>query len=285
MITNGDDCSASPGVPLSTRRRARPMSKLGSSGPSAATSWPHLRRRPPRSPRAERRRERHAHLRQLRVGRGRRAAQRRATSPRGIKALKTDAATTRIVFAAISGLADAVHGALERRRQAIDTQARGPRSRTPASAADGSYADPVAARQPARRTSSAPNGLQLDICGGEFYGARCSRIADKIADHIRKPCISGQVAEDRDGDRRLARWRRFSPDDDGKRRRTPHGRLRRTPAAWARAGSSPPATPACGGQTIAVVPDPAVPPPIWENAAVQCALCAPGVTDAARGCP
>ena len=41
----------------------------------------------------------------------------------------------------------------------------------------------------------------------------------------------------------------------------------------------------CSGQTIGVVPDPAAPAPAWENAAVQCALCAPGVTDAARGCP
>ena len=60
-------------------------------------------------------------------------------------------------------------------------------------AADGSFADP-SPRISQLVHEFGPNGLQLDICGGEFAGA-LSRIADKIADHIRKPCITGQIAK------------------------------------------------------------------------------------------
>jgi hypothetical protein len=40
----------------------------------------------------------------------------------------------------------------------------------------------------------------------------------------------------------------------------------------------------CTGQSVALVPDPAAPPPAWQSINVQCSLCVPGVPDPARGC-
>jgi hypothetical protein len=197
----------------------------------------------------------------------------------GIKKLKTDP-DNQIVFAAISGLSTpyTVHW---KKPQYNDTKPW-PEISHSCMAADDSYADPSPRiSQLVREFGS--NGLQLDICGGEFSGA-LGRIADKIADRISKPCLVGQVAKKPGTSIDDCTVASFSPDDSGKV-------VERPIAACATTGGAGPCwqltagDAACAGQTIAVVPDPATPPPTWENAAVQCALCAPGVTDAARGCP
>src|SRR4029079_6270303 len=91
------------------------------------------------------------------------------------------------------------------------------------------------------------NGLQLDICGGEFAGA-LSRIADKTADHIRKPCISGKVAKKPGTATDDCTVSTFSPDDSGKVIERP------TAACADTGGVGPcwqlaPGDAGCGGQT------------------------------------
>jgi hypothetical protein len=198
----------------------------------------------------------------------------------GIKKLKTDP-DNQIVFAAISGLAAPYTVHWKSPPPGSDTKPW-PEISHYRTAADGSFADPSPRiSQLVREFGS--NGLQLDICGGEFSGA-LSRIADKIADRIRKPCITGQVAKKPGTAIDDCTVTSFSPDDSGKVIEQPIAACADTNGAgpcWQLAAGEN----GCAGQTIAVVPDPAVPPPIWENAGVQCALCTPGVTDAARGCP
>jgi hypothetical protein len=197
----------------------------------------------------------------------------------GIKKLKTEP-DNQIIFAAISGLTTP-YTVRWKKPQFNDTKPW-PEISHSCMATDGSYADP-SPRISQLVHEFGGNGLQLDICGGEFSGA-LSRIADKIADHIRKPCIAGQVAKKAGTAIDDCTVTSFSPDDSGKV-------IERPVAACADTGGVGPCwqltagEAGCGGQTVAVVPDATVPPPIWENAAVQCALCAPGVTDTARGCP
>ncbi len=197
----------------------------------------------------------------------------------GIKKLKTDP-DNQIVFAAISGLSTpyTVHW---KKPQFNDTKPW-PEISHSCMAADGSYADPSPRiSQLVREFGS--NGLQLDICGGEFSAA-LSRIADKIRDHISNPCITKQVAKKPGTAIDDCAVASYSPDDSGTV-------VERPIAACAATGGAGPCWQLtaggadCAGQTIVVVPEPGVPPPTWQNAAVQCALCAPGVTDAARGCP
>ena len=133
-------------------------------------------------------------------------------------------------------------------------------------------------------TSSAPNGLQLAICGGEFADGARRASPTRSAITSGKPCIVGQVAKKPGTATDDCTVTSFSPDDAGNVVERPIAACTDTDGAgpcWQLAAGDAD----CAGQTIAVVPDPSVPPPIWENAAVQCAMCTAGVTDAARGCP
>jgi hypothetical protein len=196
-----------------------------------------------------------------------------------IKALKPNR-DDQIVFAAISGASApyTVHWIPPKNG---DTSPW-PEISHECTAADGSYADPSPRINQLVRAFG-PNGLQLSICNGEFQMA-LERIADKIADHISKPCITGQVAKKPGTAIDDCTVSSSSPDDTGNVVERPIAACTTTGGAgpcWQlTAGEAN-----CAGQTIAVVPDPSVPPPAWENAAVQCAMCTPGVTDAARGCP
>ena len=149
-------------------------------------------------------------------------------------------------------------------------------------AADGSYADPsVRTTQLVREFG--PNGLQLSICGDEFAPA-LMRIAEKISQFVAKPCITGQIAKKPGTASDDCSVVSRSPNDSGQIVERP------IPACADTGGAGPcwrlaPGEGTCTAQTIDVVPDPAAPAPVWETAAVECSVCAPGVPDPARGCP
>ena len=84
------------------------------------------------------------------------------------------------------------------------------------------------------------------------------RIADKIADHIRKPCIAGQVAKKPGTAIDDCTVVSFSPDDSGDVVERPIAACTDTGGAgpcWQLAAGED----GCAGQTIAVVPDPSAP--------------------------
>jgi hypothetical protein len=280
MITNEDDCSASPGVPLYDQSNITIDSSLGPPIGFRCNEYGHVcdgvhpdRHAPNDDVNATRTYD-------SCVSAEDGALLRVADIAAGLKKLKTDP-DNQIVFAAISGLATPYTVHWKAPPAGSDTKPW-PEISHSCMAADGSFADPSPRiSQLVREFGS--NGLQLNICGGEFTGA-LSTIADKIADRIRKPCIAGHVAKKPGTANDDCTVTSFSPDDSGKVIEQPIAACADTNGAgpcWQLA----PGEAGCGGQTIAVVPDPTVPPPIWENAAVQCALCTPGVADAARGCP
>jgi hypothetical protein len=149
-------------------------------------------------------------------------------------------------------------------------------------AGDGSYADPsVRTTQLVREFG--PNGLQLSICGGEFAPA-LMRIAEKISQFVAKPCITGQVAKKPGTASDDCTVVSRAANDSGQIVERPISACADTGGAgpcWRLA----PGEGTCTAQTIDVVPDPTAPAPVWETAAVECSVCAPGVADPARGCP
>jgi hypothetical protein len=281
MITNEDDCSASPGIPLyDFSANTRIADTLGPALNFRCNEYGHVCKGGVHP-------DRHAPNGDVTatvsyedcMSAEDGALLRVADVAAGIKHLKTDP-DNQIVFAAISGFASpyTVHW---------EPSTNGDPSPWPkidhsCMASDGSYADPSPRISQLVREFG-PNGLQLDICGGEFDRA-LERIADKIADRIRKPCIEGQVAKKPNTSVDDCTVISSSPDDLGNVIERPIASCADTngvgPCWQLTAGDT-----GCAGQTIGVVPDPAAPPPAWENAAVQCAKCTPGVTDAARGCP
>jgi hypothetical protein len=280
MITNEDDCSASPGVPLYDPSNTTIDSSLGPLSGFRCNEYGHVcdgvhpdRHAPNDDVNATRTYD-------SCVSAEDGALLRVADIAAGIKKLKTDP-DNQIVFAAISGLAAPYTVHWKSPPKDADTKPW-PEISHSCMAGDGSFADPSPRISQLVREFG-PNGLQLDICGGEFDRA-LGRIADKIADRIRKPCIAGQIAKKPGTATDDCTVTSFSPDDAGKV-------IERPVASCAETGGAgpcwqlSPGEAGCAGQTIAVVPDPSVPTPVWENAAVQCAMCAPGVTDATRGCP
>jgi hypothetical protein len=280
MITNEDDCSASPGVALFDQTLNTTIdSQLGPPQGFRCNEFGHVcdgvhpdRHAPNDDINATRT---YASCVSAEDGWLRNVADIAA----GIKKLKTEP-DNQIVFAAISGPSTpyTVHW---KKAQWNDTSPW-PEISHSCMATDGSYADPSPRISQLVHEFGA-NGLQMDICGGEFAGA-LSRIADKIGDHIRKPCIMGQIAKKSGTAIDDCTVTSFSPGDSGNVVERPITACADTNGAgpcWQLAAGEN----GCTGQTVAVVPDPAVPPPTWENAAVQCAMCTAGVTDAARGCP
>jgi len=149
-------------------------------------------------------------------------------------------------------------------------------------AADGSYADP-SIRTSQLVDAFGANGLQLSICADEFAPA-LQRIAEQIGQRVAKPCISGQIAKKPGTASDDCTVISSSPDGLGQIIARP------IPGCADTGGAGPcwrlaPGEGACTAQTIDVVPDPTAPAPVWETAAVECSLCAPGVADPARGCP
>jgi len=148
-------------------------------------------------------------------------------------------------------------------------------------AADGSFGDP-SIRTTAFVNEFGANGLLVPICEDDFAPA-LRRIADKISDRFTKPCIGGTVAK-RPG---------TASDDCQVVTTTPdgHGDLVKTVvASCADTGGAGPCwqlvpEDGCSGQAVTIVQDPALATPSWQSIRAQCALCTPGVPDAARGCP
>jgi len=149
-------------------------------------------------------------------------------------------------------------------------------------AADGSYADP-SPRIADFVASFGGNGLQLPICSGEFAPALKS-VADKIGQHLQKPCITQHVAK-----------RPGTTADDCTvvtHTRNDQGNFLDSvvPACADTGGAGPcwqlvAGQDSCTGQSIDIVPETGAPMPTSQNATVECALCMDGVRDDARGCP
>src|SRR4029079_1864532 len=108
----------------------------------------------------------------------------------GLRKLKMDP-NNQILVASISGLRspDVVHW---KAPTGSDT-GPWPEISHACTAADGSYADP-SPRIADFVASFGGNGLQLPICSGEFAPALRS-VADKIGQHLQKPCITQHVAK------------------------------------------------------------------------------------------
>jgi hypothetical protein len=279
MITNEDDCSASPGFPLYDISNQNISDPLGPISNFRCNEFGHIcngvhpdRHAPNGDITAT---VTYENCTSAEDG----ALLRVADVAAGIKNLKTEP-DNQIMFAAISGFAApyTVHWT----KSTNGDTSPWPEISHSCVAADTSYADP-SPRITQLVHEFGPNGLQLDICGGEFAQA-LSRIADKIADRVRKPCIEGTIAKKPGTAIEDCTVISSSPDGAGNVVERP------IDVCAATGGVGPcwqlaPGEAGCTGQTIAVVPDPTASAPAWENAAVQCARCTPGVTDAARGCP
>jgi len=129
------------------------------------------------------------------------------------------------------------------------------------------------------------NGLSLPICSDNFAPS-LKRIGDLINQTLRPPCITGTVAN---------KAGTSEPDCTvvSHTLNGLNGFIDSTvPACSANAGAAPCwrlTTGMCSGgangQIVEVSADPSLPTTTSQNATVNCALCIPGVSDAARGCP
>ena len=196
-----------------------------------------------------------------------------------IKAMKSDPA--QVVVAAITGPA-APYVVQWKTPSISDEPGPWPVIAHSCTATDGSFADP-SVRTTAFVNEFGSNGLVLPICDADFAPA-LHRIADKIIDRIGKPCIGGTVAKQPGTDRDDCTVVSTTPDGHG-------GFVQGTLAPCASTGGAgpcwqfAPGEDGCSGQSVTVVPDAAVAVPAWQSIRAQCAVCTPGVPDAARGCP
>ena len=109
-------------------------------------------------------------------------------------------------------------------------------------------------------------------------------VADKIGQHLQKPCITQHVAK-----------RPGTTADDCTvvtHTRNDQGNFLDSvvPACADTGGAGPcwqlvAGQDSCTGQSIDIVPETGAPMPTSQNATVECALCMDGVRDDARGCP
>ena len=148
-------------------------------------------------------------------------------------------------------------------------------------AADGSYADP-SVRVSELVGQFGDNGLMLSICDDEFAPA-LEVIAQRISIFVEPPCIEGQVA---------TRPGTSEPDCTVVSHARTNGTLVDAPVpSCADSGGAAPCWDlvagqgACTGRTMQISGDRSAPPATSQDVAFDCALCVPGVTDAARGCP
>ncbi len=200
MITNEDDCSASPGFPLFTVNGNTTIdSQLGPAISFRCNEFGHIcdgvhpdRRAPNDDVNAT-----HTYDSCMSAEDG--ALLRVADIAAGIKKLKTRP-DDRIVFAAISGLASpyTVHW---KTAQNGDTKPWPEISHVCTVPADGSYADP-SPRISQLVHEFGSNGLQLDICGGSSRRAQPHRRQDRRS-HPEAVHRRPDREEAGDGDRRL----------------------------------------------------------------------------------
>jgi len=154
----------------------------------------------------------------------------------------------------------------------------------------GSETDPAGFADPGVRVGEfvkefGANGLVLPICSNDFAPS-LRRIGDLINQTLRPPCITGTVANKAG----------TTEPDCTVVSHTSNGLSgfvdSTVPACSANGGAAPCwrlTTGMCSGgangQVVEVSADMSLPTTTSQNATVNCALCIPGVSDAARGCP
>ena len=280
MITNEDDCSASPGVPLfDTTGNRRLADQLGPATNFRCNEFGHIcdGARPGRLAPNNAVGDTKTYASCVPAEDGFLLSV--ADTAARLKALKADPAN-QVMVAAITG-PEAPYTVEWKASQISDT-GPWPAIKNSCVAADTSYADP-SIRTSALVKQFGVNGLLLSICDAEFAGALVS-IAEKIGEHVAKPCISGRVAKKPGTDRADCTVVSSAAGDTGKIIETPIAACADTGGAgpcWQLA----PGEGTCPAQTIDVVRDPAAPAVVWETARAQCSLCVDGMPDPARGCP
>jgi hypothetical protein len=125
------------------------------------------------------------------------------------------------------------------------------------------------------------NGLKMTICTDNFAPA-LDRIGTLINQKLKPPCVAGTVAKKRGTQEDDCTVVSHLSNDQG-------GVVDKVVPSCASGAAAPcwrlTAGGACGGSTVDVSPDPAVPTSTSQNATVNCALCIPGTPDRERGCP
>jgi hypothetical protein len=279
MITNEDDCSAAPGVALyNTASNSDLMSKLGPLDNFRCNEFGHIcdgghpgRFAPNNDPNATVSytdcisNETEGFL--LGV---------EDTATR-LRTLKAD--DGQIMVAAITGpRAPYVVGWVKPRtqdRSCGQDVCPWPEIRHSCMADDGSFGDP-SIRIAQLVDEFHDNGRLISICDGDFAPALGS-IADNIAKYVQAPCIEGQIAK-----------KSGTSKDDCSVTDNVTGKPIPSCADTGDAGLCwrlVAGGTSCSGLAVAVQPDPTGATASSQNITVQCSLCAPGVTDAPRGCP
>jgi hypothetical protein len=280
MITNEDDCSASPGVALfDTTSNTNLASPLGPPTNFRCNEFGHVcdGARPDRHAPNNTAGDTKSYASCVPAEDGFLLSV--AETAARIKALKADP-ENQVMVAAITG-PEAPYTVEWKASPASDT-GPWPAIKHSCTASDGSYADP-STRTSAFVREFGGNGLQLSICDGEFAPALL-RIAQKIGERVSKPCIAGRVAKKPGTNRDDCTVVSNAQNDAGKIIQTPVAACADTGGAgpcWQLAAGDG----TCTAQTIDVVRDPAAPAAVWETASVQCSLCVDGMPDPARGCP
>jgi len=149
---------------------------------------------------------------------------------------------------------------------------------------DGSFADP-GVRVNEFVDQFGANGLKLSICDSSFAPS-LQRIGELINDTLKPPCIPGTVANKPNMQSPDCTVVSHTPNGTG-------GFVDATVPACADNGNTAPCwsleAGACAsggnGQVVRLATDPNLPPASTQNATVNCALCVAGTPDPARGCP
>jgi hypothetical protein len=154
----------------------------------------------------------------------------------------------------------------------------------------GSEQDPAGFADPGVRVNEfvkefGANGLALEICSDDFAPS-LRRIGDLINQQLQPPCIGGTVANKPGTSEPDCTVVSHTLNDLGRYLDST------VPACSANGGAAPCwrlTTGMCtgnqNGQIVQVSADPNLPAATAQNATVNCALCTPGVSDPARGCP
>jgi hypothetical protein len=142
-------------------------------------------------------------------------------------------------------------------------------------ATDGSFADP-AVRIAEMVDDFGANGRLLSICGGDF-GPALANIGNDVVHYVSAPCIMGRIAK------------KANTHDDCTVTNNATGATipdcadtNQVGECWRLVSG---AANGCNGVSVSVQADPqasTLPP---KDTTVDCQLCAPGVSDPARGCP
>jgi hypothetical protein len=280
LITNEDDCSAIPGVPLyDTTANMSLADTLGPVANFRCNEFGHMCDGAPPSRLAPGGDVNATHTySSCQPAESSGLLRSVADTAARLKALKAD--PDQVIFAAITG-PEAPY-TVQWKTPSTNDSGPWPVIAHSCTSSDGSFADP-SVRTSALVREFGANGLVLPICADDFAPA-LERIAGKIIDHISKPCVAGTIAKrpgtssddctvtstSSDGTGRVVQSAIPACADNGG-----------VGSCWQFAAGD--AT--CAGQTVDIVRDPAAPVPTAQTITVQCALCAAGVSDPTRGCP